>query len=247
MMLHKTKAIVLRTVKYGETSMVVTCFTEQFGLQSYMVNGIRQISKKGASRSVYFQPAAVLDLVVYHNEIKKLQRIKEFKWAHLYQHVFSDVFINAVSVYIIELVNKTLKEPEHNPELFHFLEDVLLHLDSSGRLITANLPLFFSLHLPVFFGFRISDNFSETNFILDLQEGMFTSEGPKHAYYIEGKMAEIVSHILKAMTPADLGELKLNQDTRRQLLTVMETYYALHISDFGSMKTLPVLREISEA
>jgi DNA repair protein RecO (recombination protein O) len=245
-MLHKTKAIVLRTVKYGETSLIVTCITERFGLQSYMVNGIRQVSKKGASKSVYFQPASVLDLVVYHNELKKLQRIKEFKWAHLYQHIFSDVLKNAVSVYLIELVNKTLKEPEHNTELFHFLEDVLLHLDSSGKSVTANLPLFFSLHLAVFFGFRITDNYSELNLILDLQEGTFTSESPHHAYYLEGKSAEVVSHILKAMTPADLDDLKLNQDMRRQILSAMETYYSLHISDFGTMKTLPVLREISE-
>jgi DNA repair protein RecO (recombination protein O) len=40
-MLHKTKGLVLRAVKYGETSLVVTMFTELFGVQSYMVNGVR--------------------------------------------------------------------------------------------------------------------------------------------------------------------------------------------------------------
>ena len=87
-MIHKTKGIVLRAVKYGETSLVLTLFTELFGLQSYIVNGVRTISKKGSSKSVFFQPSAILDLVVYHNEYKNLQRIKEYKWAHLYQHVF---------------------------------------------------------------------------------------------------------------------------------------------------------------
>ncbi len=42
-MIHKTKGIVLKTVKFGETSLVVTAFTEMFGLQSYMVNGIRMM------------------------------------------------------------------------------------------------------------------------------------------------------------------------------------------------------------
>ena len=57
-MTHKTRGIVLRSIKYGETSLVVTVFTELFGIQTYMVNGVR--SSKSA-RSVFFQPAAILD------------------------------------------------------------------------------------------------------------------------------------------------------------------------------------------
>ena len=78
-MIHKSKGVVLRSVKYGETSLVVTAFTELFGLQSYIVNGVRIVSKKGSSKAVFFQPSALLDLVVYHNEYKNLQRIKEYK------------------------------------------------------------------------------------------------------------------------------------------------------------------------
>src|SRR5215212_9571811 len=98
-MIHKTKGIILRTVKYGETSLVVTMFTELFGLQSYLVNGIRTASKKGNTKAVLFQPAAILDLVAYHNELKNLQRLKEYKWAFLYQHILSDVKKNAVALF----------------------------------------------------------------------------------------------------------------------------------------------------
>ncbi len=65
--LHKTKGIVLRTVKYGETSMVVTIFTEFFGLLSYMVHGVRTSTKKGTGKANLFEPAAIPHLVVYHN------------------------------------------------------------------------------------------------------------------------------------------------------------------------------------
>ena len=104
-MIHKTKGVVLRTVKFGETSLVVTVYTELFGLQSYMVNGVRMASKKGTAKGAYFQPCAVLDLVAYHNDFNNLQRIKEYRWAHLYQHLFSDVRKNSVAVFMIELVN----------------------------------------------------------------------------------------------------------------------------------------------
>ena len=244
-MVHKTKGIVLKTVKFGETSLVVTVFTELFGLQSYMVNGIRMISKKGTAKGAYFQAGAVLELVVYHNEFKNLQRIKEFRWAYLYNHIFSDIFKNAVALYTIELLNKSLKEPEPNNELFYFIEDALRHLDEASKPVTANFPIFIALHLAVFFGFRISNELSGEAAYLDLQEGYFSEEQPRHPYYLEGREAEAVAHVLKIMQPGDLEELKLNQDQRRRILASMETYYALHIADFGTMKTLPVLKEIS--
>lgn len=242
--LHKTKGIVLRAVKYGETSLIVTLFTELFGLQSYLVNGVRTSTKKGTGKANLFQPTAILDLVVYHNELKHLNRIKEFKWSHLYKHIFSDVPKNAVALFMIELLTKCLKQPEPNPELFEFCEDAFMHLDESNGTVMANFPLFFALHLPAFFGFRISDDYSKENPILDMQEGTFVSERPNHFHFLEGKEAEVTSDLLKMMQPGELEQIKLNHDFRRQLLFAYEIYYALHIQDFGTMKTLPVLKEV---
>lgn len=242
--LHKTKGIVLKTVKYGETSIIVTIFTESFGIQSYLVNGVRASSKKGTGKANLFQPTAILDLVVYHNELKQLNRIKEFKWSVIYQHILSDVPKNTVALFMVELLTKCLKQPESNPDLFHFAEDCFLHLDKSKGTVMANLPLFFALHLPVHFGFRISDNFSEENQYLDLKEGGFVQEHPHHPYFLEEKQAAITSQLLKVMQPEELEEIKLNHDFRRQLLQQYETYYTLHIQDFGMLRSLPVLREV---
>lgn len=159
--LHHTKGVVLRTVKYGETSVIVTIFTELFGIQSYLVNGVRTSSRKGSGKASLFQPASILDMVVYHNELKQLQRIKEFRWSFLYQHTLSDVRKSAVALFMVELLTKCLKQPEANPDLFHFAEDAFIHLDKASAAVTANFPLFFALHLPVFFGFRFSDNYSQ--------------------------------------------------------------------------------------
>jgi DNA repair protein RecO (recombination protein O) len=248
--LHDTRGIVLRTVKYGETSIIVTIFTELFGVQSYLINGARVSTKKGTGKAVLFQPCAILDLVVYHSELKQLQRIKESGWAHLYQHNLSDVKKNAVALYMVELLTKCLKQPESHPDLFHFAEDAFIHLDESSETITANFPLFFALHLPVFFGFRIPPNalkgaLKDTeNLYLDLKEGSFDTKQPDHPYFIEGKQAAITAELLMIMQPEELEEIKLNHDFRRNLLYVYEKYYALHLQDFGTLKTLPVLKEI---
>ncbi len=242
-MTHKTKGVVLRTVKYGETSLVVTIFTELFGVQTYMVNGVRS-SKKSGTKAGYFQPAAILDLVVYHNNAKNLQRIKEFSWTFLYNNVLSNVIKNSIAAYIVELLYKCLKQPETNNDLFNFCEDVLQHLDNSSLKAAANFPLFFALHLPYFLGFRMTDNYTLENDVLDLQEGIFINHLPPHPHFISDDAAKITSQILKVMQPDELEELSLNQQTRRQLLLRYQDYYALHIAEFGQMKTLTVLHEV---
>jgi DNA repair protein RecO (recombination protein O) len=242
--IHKTRGIVLRAVKYGETSLVVTIFTELFGVQSYLVNGVRASTKKGSGKASLFQPTAILDLVVYHNELKHLNRIKEFRWGYLYKHILSDVRKNAVALFMVELLTKCLKQPEGNADLFHFSEDAFVHLDESTDTVMANYPLFFALHLPLFFGFRIDDNYSATRVFLDLHEGSFTATAPAHPHFLDEKQAYITSQLLKVQQPEELGDIKLNHEFRRNLLFAYERFYALHIQDFGTMRTLPVLREI---
>jgi DNA repair protein RecO (recombination protein O) len=241
---HHTRGIVLRTVRYGETSIIASIFTELFGIQSYIVNGVRIMSRKGSGKANLFQPGSILDLVVYHNELKNLQRIKEFRWAHVYEQIFFNVFRNAVALFMIELLQRSLKQPEPNPSLFEFAEDAFLHLDKSSDAEAANFPLYFALHLSSFYGFRLADRYSQSAVYLDLQEGEFVHERPPHNYYLEPDDAAIISNLLKAMQPAELSHIRLNQETRRRLLHGMEMFYALHIQDFGTMKTLPVLEAV---
>jgi DNA repair protein RecO (recombination protein O) len=242
--LHKTRGIVLRAVKYGETSLVVTVFTELFGLQSYIVSGVRTSSKTGAARANHFQPSALLDLVVYHNEQHALHRIREFRWAHIYQHVLTDVRKNAVAVFMVELLTRCLKQPESNPDLYYFSEDIFLQLDESAENVAANLPLFFALHLSHFFGFRLDDNYSKENKWLDLREGSFVNHQPVHPHFLENNGAALTSQLLKVMRPSELADIPLNQPMRRELLGAYEDFYRLHVPDFGRMKTIPVLKAI---
>lgn len=242
--LHKTKGVVLRAVKYGETSLIVSIYTELFGLQSYLVQGVRTSTRKTPGKANYFQPGALLDLIVYHNEFKQLHRIKEFRWSYLYEHLLSDVIKNSVLVYMVELVQKTVKQPENNPDLFAFLENALTELDRATPAVTANFPLYFALHFTAFFGFQLSSPAGEALPILDLQEGCFTASYPQHVYYTDGTTALALRELMKVMQPAELTEVPLHRQQRLQLLEVLETYYALHIPEFGKLKTLGVLQEV---
>ncbi|MBL7702289.1 MAG: DNA repair protein RecO [Ferruginibacter sp.] len=242
-MTHKTKGIVLRSIKYGETSLVVTLFTELFGIQTYMVNGVRT-SKKSAAKANHFQPTAILDLVVYHSDNKSMQRIKEFSWADIYSNLLSDVIKNSIASYMAELLHKCLKQPEANADLYNFCEASFLQLDRANKTVTANFALFFTLHLTHFLGFRMTDNYSSDDQVLDLQEGCYIDHQPTHPYFMDGKNAELTAQLLKVMQPGELEQFNLNGEIRRLLLLRYLEYYALHIPDFGQMKTLVVMHEV---
>lgn len=243
-MVHATKGIVLRTVKYGDTSIITTIYTELFGIQSYIVKGVRQSSKTSAGKAGFFQPSAILDMEVYHNELKQLQFIKEYQWAYLYEKVLFDVVRNTVALFVIELLQHSLKQPEANPELFYLIEDTLKQLDRGNDTLTGNLPLYFTLHLGSELGFQLQGTYSVHTPVLDLQEGVFIADKPTHPYYLDGALARTTSELSILKFYNDLENISLNRTTRRELLAAYQTFLSLHISDFGEMKSFGILQEI---
>jgi DNA repair protein RecO (recombination protein O) len=243
---HHTRGLIIRTIKYGETSLVVSVFTSLFGLQQYMVKGIRTSKKSASFSASQFQVGNILDLIVYHHEKNTLQHIKECKQPFFFEHLFADVTKNAVLLFMIELLQKCIKEPESAPELYDFIEDVILGLDKATPAQTANLPLFFILHLSHFFGFRLMDNYSENENILDLKEGQFVGQMPIQQMAITYPKSEYIAQLLRVMQIAELDQIQLNKQLRNELLDACLRFYELHISPFGQMKSLPVIRTLLE-
>lgn len=241
-MIYSTKGIVLRTVKYGETSVIASVFTELFGIQSYMVNGVRTSGKTGKAH--FFQPSSILEMVVYHNELKNLQRIKDLRWSALYKNILSNITKNAVALFMVEILQKSLKQPETNENLFQFCEAAFIELDTSDTEITANFPLYFSLQLAPFLGFRLQNNYSEKRNKFNFPEGNFSEENSLEAGNAGAEVGFYISELLKAIHPNDLREIKMNRKIRGVILKIMENFYAWHIPEFGKMKTLDVLSEI---
>jgi DNA repair protein RecO (recombination protein O) len=246
--IFKTKGIVLRTVTYGETSLIVSVFTERFGAQSYLVNGVRSAAKKGKGGANLFQPAALLDMVVYHQDRKSLQRIKEFHWNRQHEGIFTDITKNAGALFMVELLSKCLRQPEENAALFEFTEDAFMALDRATPMVQANLPLFFSLHLTHFFGIlpRLADaeEMQGETLYFDLVDSLISDREPRHPHYVTGTAVVTLAELLRVRQPEELEQLLLQRELRRQLLQVIERYYMQHIQDFGMLKTLPVLKEI---
>ena len=109
-MLQKTRGIVLHSVTYSETSLVVKIYTEAFGLQSYLLKGAK--GKRSSFRPVFFQPLNLLDAVVYKNEKTALQSMKEVQLAHPFRSIPFDIRKSSIALFLNEILYKSIREEE---------------------------------------------------------------------------------------------------------------------------------------
>jgi DNA repair protein RecO (recombination protein O) len=243
-MLQETTAIVLNNKKYGETSCIVTMLTRKFGVQTYLINGIRKNSSKSAGNAMYFQPANILTIVAYHNNLKHLQRLKTYNYYVIYNAISQHVLKSMVALFITELLYITLKQPEENTDIYDYAEDVFKYLDSANNTEAANLPLFFLIHLSSILGFVIQNNYNSKNTILNLQDGLFEPHVPPHNNYALQELSQHIAHLLQMQHPSELTQLIINQTIRRNILEVLLQFFALHLPGFSYPKTLFVLKEV---
>lgn len=241
-MIFSTTGIVLRNIKYGDTSGVVTILTRQFGLQSYLINGIRTSGK--SSKAHLYQPASLVDMEVYHNELKKLQRVRDARWSYVYKDVFTSVSKHSAALFMVELLQKTLQHPEENERLFDFCERCFLLLDSSMHAVSLYMPVFFALHLPAYLGFGIDNNFSEKFLYFNAREGIFTDDASDADVEQDASINEVLSFILKIQDTSLLASLKLERHRRQRALRLIERFYKWHIAELTGFKTLEVFEQM---
>lgn len=220
-MLHKTRGIVFRFTKYGDSSIIVTIFTELFGIQTYMVNGVR--SKRSASRIALYQPLTLLDLVVYYKENASIKRIREIKCLHAYQNIPGDIRKSSLAIFINEIINKTVKDESHAQEIFEYLFHALILLDHQESNL-ENFHLIFLIKLSRFLGF-----------------GAHQSEEILGARMLDREEEELLQKLLGAEFTEPI--LMSNQQ-RRSLLEAILRFYTLHIESLGEIKSIQVLKEI---
>ncbi len=220
-MLHKTQGVVFRLTNYSESSIIVNIFTAAFGLQAYIVNGVRGKSRK--TNIALYQPLTLLDLVVYHRENASILRIKEVKCLHPYNSVTTDFRKSTIALFLHEVLNKTVKDQSHAQELCHFLIQSFTHLDLQQTNI-ENFHLIFLIRLSQHLGFRPSE-------IAELLDGHFAHEAEE----------EILSRLL---TSNYSDAVAMTNAQRRNILDLLIRFYTTHSENFGELKSLSVVREL---
>lgn len=238
-MLQHTRGIVFRSVKYGETSLISKIYTEQFGLQSYIIKGIR--SAKSKMKAGLLQPLSLLDMQVYHRENKNINYLKEISPAVIFTSLPFDVRKSSVGIFMIEVLLQSIKEEEANSALFNFLFRTVKELDEKKDPV-KKFHLQFLVRLSKLLGFYPSGNFTEKNCYFDLQEGIYTSSPPPHPVFLSGDSANQFSILIQS-TVTERNNLDFSHMQQKELLEHLLSYYSLHISNFKNIRSVQVLEE----
>jgi len=88
-MLEKTKGIVLHSIKYSDSGIVVHLYTSKFGRQSALIRGVGK--KKTGKHNIMFQPLSFLEMEMYYKSSREMQLLKEFSLLHPFYNLYSDI------------------------------------------------------------------------------------------------------------------------------------------------------------
>ena len=221
-MICKTEGIVFRYIKYRDTSLITTIFTREFGVQSYIINGVR--SKSSKSKMAFFQPLTLLDMVVYHRENADINRISEVKCSHPFRNIPYDPKKSTIALFLTEILYKSIKEQHQAATLFSFLKQSVLMLDALEEGV-ENFHIQFLAKLSRYLGFGLED-----------EQGM-------HEMLQVFEHAEI--EILRDFIQGNFGIVnRLNSSQRTHFLEGLIQLYRHHHVDMGEIKSLPVLTQV---
>ncbi|WP_179339360.1 DNA repair protein RecO [Winogradskyella ludwigii] len=237
-MLSKNNSIVLSKLKYRDYDLIVKCYTEQRGVVSYMLRGVLK-SKKGLSKTVYYQVLSQLQIEENYKPNQSLQYIKEVKFNYIYKSLHTNIYKSSIVLFLSEILSNVLKEEEKNEDLFHFITASLQYLDNEDQF--SNFHLLFLLKLTRYLGF-LPENLQNNYDFFNLESGVF--EAKNHGVYsVSGENLTLLKQLLGTSFDA-LKAVKITANQRQDFLHMLLHYFELHLGSFKKPKSLQVLNEV---
>ncbi|QOD60030.1 DNA repair protein RecO [Polaribacter haliotis] len=233
-----TKAIVLSTLKYSDTSLIVKCYTEESGLKSYLVRGVLK-AKKGGLKVAYFQPLTQLSIVANHSTKTTLHSVKEVQILNPYKSIYKDIVKQSVVLFLSEVLSYSIQEEEKNEQLYNYLETAFVWLDVHDKI--ANFHLLFLLNLTRFLGFY--PDLSENNKIgFDLMEGNFSNSTSQKNVISSNQFYQFKK--LLGIDFDGIEKVSFSKSERQVVLQIIIRYFELHLDGFRKPKSLQVLETV---
>lgn len=242
-MLQKLRGIVLHHINYSETSLILHLYTDQKGRISVIIPGARG-KRKNKKISLYHN-LALLDIEVYFKTSRDLQQIKEAKAIVPMAGLTGDPIKSTIALFLSEILYRTLKEEEANPELFSFLENSLKYFDLAEEGI-ANFHLYVLIHLTRFLGFFPVDNKINEGDWFDLRAGRFSSLLPEGSNRLNTDVSSLLAKFLQANIE-EANTIKIKRQQRNDLLEALLEFYNIHMPEMGEIRSFKVLKEIFDS
>ncbi|MBT3418634.1 MAG: DNA repair protein RecO [Flavobacteriales bacterium] len=231
-MIESTKGIVLHYYKYSENSVIAKIFTEKFGLQSYIIKGIR--NKNSKQKLSILQPLTLLQLEVSNNQKRSIQYIKEFKNFSPLTSIINSMNKRFITMFMAEVLLKVLVEKEEEKNIFNFVWVKINDLDSEKE-VSNNYPIIFLLCLSKYLGFYPSkENINSTYF--NLESGEFSENEEFHS--INGVLKKYFSSLILN------DNINIPYSARSGILKTLISYYNLHHYNLNNLKSHEIIESL---
>lgn len=233
-----TKAIVLSSLKYGDTSLIVKCYTEVEGVKTYLIRGVLKPKKKGI-KAAYFQPLTQLKIVAKHNTKNTLNSLKEVQIIQPYKTIHSDIIKQSVVFFLSEILANAIQEEEQNTTLYSYLETAFIWLDVHQNI--SNFHLLFLLNLTGFLGFY-PDMSNKEKLGFNLLEGRFSDDTQDKNVIYRNDFYQFKK--LLGINFDAIEKVSYSKEERQLVLQMIIQYFRLHLGSFRKPKSLQVLETV---
>lgn len=239
-MLKKSRGIIIHHTRFGENSMVVNIYTEDWGMRAFIL----QKSNKKENKSALVQSLSLVELVAYFKEQRDVQRISELRAQPVLHNIHTDIQKSTVTLFISELLYRSLKEESSNPDLFNYLHHSILILDHLIDSV-SQFHLYFMVHLSKHLGFYPNGIYSDETPYFNLSEGNYTSTGTiEHSIPIN--QAKYLFQLSNASFE-NYFQIQANAELRWQMLKTLVKYYEFHHTRGKSIQSHYILKEVLHA
>lgn len=233
-MLLKGEGIVIKSIKYGESSFISALYTKEFGLISVIHNRANNKKRKEPN---YFQALSYVEFICYPSKNETLHRVKEVQFKKSFNTFEESVVKNALKFFIAEVLDKIIKEKEQNIPLYNFIAERICFLNLQASNL-KNFHTAFLIELLNYLG--ISPQIKEKDAFFDLIEGTSTN-------YLVQNHKSISGNELNAFKKAIDSKHPLTKMEQKAVLEILLEYVDIQLNTkLYALKSKSILEEVFE-
>jgi len=257
-MVIKTDAIVLRTMKYRDTSLIATLYTRDLGRISVIAKGVREkASRFGGLPDVTAQLAVVL----YWHEGRDLQLMSRWELETRTSHITDSMERIAVAFGAIELIDAVSHHEEARGSFYSLLANVLDAANGAPRNIASLLP-YFQMQVLAGLGFRpgivtcrvcgrdLSEGEIEGGGVsFEPERGSVVCFACRPASpgerYLSGGALRTLQRLLRFGSANDVAELAMIPCIRQEVSSALQTLLLTHVEGTRPSKSEAVFASLA--
>jgi len=125
--LKKTEAIILRYRHFGNTSLIFTVYTKDYGKIDALAKGIKKNISRGEGGTEIFSQ---VELVYYEKDLRTLRLLNHCYLLDSFKSLRTDLLKFTYASYFIELVDSLVHGEEKNEKIYYLLLNSLHQMEN---------------------------------------------------------------------------------------------------------------------